>query len=668
MSAETKRLGSIEADDHRLTTYALGEMDDAERTAFEAEIAGNSDARSEIEAIRAAAGIVEAELKRAPGSLGAQQRAAIAAALEKRSSGPDGANVVPISAAAKKRGLIRGLWIAVPAVAAAAAFVFFVRSQATPEMSAHGHDVADVKRSGSASRPSPVGGKAHSDEMGAAAPAPLADGKSDSVASKAKRRVASRIDTQSPGIMDLPPAPGGPVSAESDGPLSENPFVETAKDPQSTFSIDVDTASYAVVRRSIETGRIPPPAVVRVEEMVNYFPYADPAPVDEAFGVTTTVASAPWAKEHRLLRVGLKGRDVPMKSRPASNLVFLLDVSGSMTGPDRLGLVKEGLKLLVRQLDERDHVSIVVYAGAAGLVLPPTPGSDKRTILDALDRLEAGGSTNGGQGIQLAYAQAAANFVTGGTNRVLLATDGDFNVGVAGKDALVSLAQEKAKEGVFLTVLGFGQGNLRDATLEQVADKGNGHYAYIDSLAEAKKVLVDQAAGTLLTIAKDVKIQMTFDPGAVKSFRLVGYENRMLSHQDFKDDKKDAGDIGAGHTVTALYEIVPQAKLSTQPSTQPSTRTLGKVALRFKMPDGQTSREVDFPVVDEGGTFEAAPVDFRFGAAVAGFGMKLRGSKHLGDFGFADAARIGEGALGDDVGGHRRGFVALVQKASSLQQ
>ena len=394
--------------------------------------------------------------------------------------------------------------------------------------------------------------------------------------------------------------------------------------------------------------------------MINSFPYSDRAPSDEAFAVTTAVAAAPWAEDHRLLRIGVKGREVPMKARSASNLVFLLDVSGSMMGPDRLGLVKEGMKLLVRQLGKSDRVSIVVYAGAAGLVLPPTPGSDRVTILEAIDRLQAGGSTNGGEGIQLAYAQAAASFVQGGTNRVLLATDGDFNVGVSGQDELIRLAQEKAKTGVFLTVLGFGQGNLRDSTLEQVADKGNGHYAYIDSLGEAKKVLVEQAAGTLVTIAKDVKIQIAFEPSAVRGFRLIGYENRILAHQDFADDNKDAGEIGAGHTVTALYEIVPASKEAK------AGTSLASLALRFKMPDGATSRQVDFPVIDGGGSFESAPVDLRFGAAVAGFGMKLRGSRLLGDFGFADASRIAECALGEDVGGHRRGFVALVQKAQAL--
>jgi Ca-activated chloride channel family protein len=371
------------------------------------------------------------------------------------------------------------------------------------------------------------------------------------------------------------------------------------------------------------------------------------------------VAAAPWAKDHRLVRVALKGREVSMASRPASNLVFLIDVSGSMNGENRIGLVKKGLSMLVEQLDARDRVAIVVYAGAAGLVLPPTPGNDKRAILGALDRLEAGGSTNGGQGIELAYAQAAASFVQGGTNRVILASDGDFNVGVSSREALVSLIQQKATTGVFLSVLGFGMNNLRDQTLEQIANKGNGQYAFIDSLAEARKVFVEQATGTLLTIAKDVKLQVTFKPEAVQSFRLIGYENRVMAHQDFANDAKDAGEIGAGHSVTAFYEVVPTA---------PGKGRLADVAVRFKMPDGATSRSLTFPIEDGGGAFEGASIDFRFGAAVAGFGMKLRGSRHAGDFGLADAARIAEGALGDDAGGHRRGFVELARKADATQR
>jgi Ca-activated chloride channel family protein len=337
----------------------------------------------------------------------------------------------------------------------------------------------------------------------------------------------------------------------------------------------------------------------------------------------------------------------------------LLDVSGSMAGADRLPLLKQSLSMLVDQLDERDRVSIVVYAGASGVVLEPTPGNRRDAIRSALDRLQSGGSTNGGQGIQLAYEMAARGFVEGGINRVILATDGDFNVGVTSRSDLVGLVENKAKGGTFLTVLGFGSGNLRDGTIESLADKGNGNYAYIDTLAEAKKVLVEQASGTLNTIAKDVKIQISFDRESVQSFRLIGYENRVLAHSDFDDDRKDAGEIGAGHRVTALYEVVPAHDVS------PGTH-LGEIALRYKMPDGATSRLGQAHVVDGGARFEEATTDFRFAASVAGFGMVLRGSPHRGDLDLATVKRLASGAVGDDPDGYRRGFVSLVERAALL--
>lgn len=680
------------ADDPRLTAYALGEMSADERRAFEAEIAGDAEAEREIASIAAAAELLRGEVRRGPDTLGEAQRRAIDEALAKREASPagggrpeaaptegaptePGARVVPITAAATKRqSRWRAVWIAVPAVAAAAGLLFVGQAQRSAEpvesraVAVGGPPGAaqDAPMSQKAEAAATAGPMAPPPPM-AAAPSPVSrsvEGKQGLEKAKSKADVPGArprpmsLHDEADGRIETP-RPPSPVVTEPSEPLPENEFVPTAKDPRSTFSIDVDTASYAVVRRSIENGALPHPSMVRLEEMINYFPYADPPPDDAPFRVATDVASAPWAPQHRLLRIALKGREVEMAKRPPSNLVFLLDVSGSMMGADRLGLVKQGLSMLVQQLDERDRVSIVVYAGSSGLVLPPTPGNDKRTILDALDRLEAGGSTNGGAGIQLAYGQAKAAFVKGGANRVILATDGDFNVGVSGKEELTALAANEAKSGVFLTVLGFGQGNLRDGTLEQIADKGNGQYAYVDSLAEAKKVLVEQASGTLLTIAKDVKIQVTFDPKTVQSARLVGYENRVLAHQDFADDTKDAGDVGAGHSVTALYEIVPVA-------TGAGTH-LADVALRFKLPDGATSRLLEVPVVDGGGSFEGASTDLRFGAAVAGFGMVLRGSRHRGDFGLADAARIAEGALGDDVGGHRRGFVTLARKAEALR-
>lgn len=347
-------------------------------------------------------------------------------------------------------------------------------------------------------------------------------------------------------------------NGESYSGIAESPFLQVLRDPLSTFSIDVDTASYSNVRRYLQGGSLPPRDAVRVEELINYFDYDYPLPTgDHPFSVNVEVAECPWEPQHRLARIGIKGMEFDDRTQPAANLVFLIDVSGSMNQPNKLPLVQESLGLLVNNLRRNDTVAIVVYAGASGLVLPPTNGGNRADILDAIARLQAGGSTNGGAGIQLAYDTAIQHFVEGGVNRVILATDGDFNVGVQNREELQRLIEVKAKSGVFLSVLGYGMGNLKDGTLEMLADKGNGNYAYIDTINEAQKVLVDQMGGTLVTIAKDVKIQVEFNPAQVGSYRLIGYENRMLAAQDFNDDRKDAGEIGAGHTVTALYEIVP---------------------------------------------------------------------------------------------------------------
>ena len=354
-------------------------------------------------------------------------------------------------------------------------------------------------------------------------------------------------------------------AAKAPPPIVDNAFQNVRNDPQSTFSIDVDTASYSNIRRSLNQNILPPKDDVRIEEMLNYFPYRDapPSDADEVpFAVHTEVAGCPWNAEHRLVRIGIAARPIDQSRRPPSNLVFLIDVSGSMDQADKLPLVKWGLQRLVEQLGENDRVAIVVYAGASGLVLPSTSCINKAQVMSAIDQLQAGGSTNGGAGIQLAYDLAAKKFIKNGTNRVILATDGDFNVGITDRDQLIKLIQAKAKSGVFLSVLGFGTGNLKDANLEQLADKGNGHYAYIDSPREAYRVLVEEMGSTLITVAKDVKIQVDFNPAQVAEFRLIGYENRIMAHQDFKDDTKDAGEIGAGHHVTALYEIVPRPATS----------------------------------------------------------------------------------------------------------
>jgi Ca-activated chloride channel family protein len=463
----------------------------------------------------------------------------------------------------------------------------------------------------------------------------------------------------------------------------ENNFLDTVGNPLSTFSIDVDTASYANLRRFLNDGQRPPRDAVRIEELVNYFPYHYPAPNDDKpFAASMEVANAPWNPQHRLVRIGLKGREISVADRPALNLVFLLDVSGSMDMPNKLPLVKDSMRLLIEKLKPTDRVAIAVYAGASGLALPSTPAAKKQEILAALDALAPGGSTNGALGIQLAYDIAKANFIEGGANRVVLCTDGDFNVGVTNQGDLTRLIEEKAKSGVFLTVLGFGMGNYKDDTLEKLADKGNGNYGYVDNAAEAKKLLADQLSGTLVTIAKDVKLQVEFNPDKVRSYRLIGYENRLLNKEDFNNDKIDAGEIGAGHTVTALYEVVPvgvdspdetpavdplkyQAKKAAKAAKSNGSSELLTLKIRYKAPDGLVSHKLEFPLVDSGAAFAAASQDFKFAAAVASFGMMLRESPHKGAVTFDSVLGWAEDGLGEDAGGYRHEFMDLVKKAKA---
>lgn len=465
--------------------------------------------------------------------------------------------------------------------------------------------------------------------------------------------------------------------------ISDNEFQRVSDAPLSTFSIDVDTASYAKVRQFLlEANRLPRPDAVRIEELVNYFDYGyAPPPADSThpFAVHVEVAQCPWNNDNRLARVALKGRELSGQ-RPQANLVFLLDVSGSMEQPNKLPLVIRGMKLLLGQLQERDRVAIVVYAGAAGLVLDSTPLSRRQEILSALDRLKAGGSTNGGEGIRLAYALARDHFVEGGVNRVILCTDGDFNVGTTGNDELLRLIERESKDHIFLSILGFGMGNHNDAMLEQVSNRGNGNYAFIDTAAEARKVLVHQLSGTLVTIAKDVKIQIEFNPLQVSGYRLIGYENRVLAAQDFNNDKKDAGEIGAGHEVTALYELVPAGKTidPVAPSIDPlryqqravptevaDSKELMMVKLRYKEPTGTTSVLLEHSVSEVGGTFEQGSETLRFAAAVAGFGMQLRNSPYKGKWQWSDVLLTAQGALGNDKYGLRSEFLELVQTAST---
>jgi len=472
----------------------------------------------------------------------------------------------------------------------------------------------------------------------------------------------------------------GVPGTEGYDPIPENPFVPVKRDPRSTFSIDVDTASYANVRRFLRKGQLPPRTSVRIEEMINYFRYDYEGPGSEhPFGTHVEVASCPWQPRHRLVRIGIKGREAEARETKARNLVFLLDVSGSMDEPDKLPLVKKALHLLVDQLGEDDRIAIVTYAGSSSLCLPSTRGHRRVEILDAIDRLSAGGSTNGGAGIELAYQQAAAGFVEGGVNRVILASDGDFNVGVTSRDGLIRQIEEKARGGVFLSILGFGEGNLKDSQMEQIADKGNGNYSYIDSLSEARKVLVHEMAGTLETIAKDVKIQIEFNPRNVQAFRLIGYENRKLAHRDFNDDRKDAGEIGAGHTVTALYEVIPAGveiagrdDLKYQPPVAEPTEEAAEdayrdelltVLLRYKQPAGSTSQLLEVPVKDAETSFEQASDDFRFAAAVASFGMLLRGSRFAGNASLELAYALARSGAENDRYGYRQEFLRVIDAA-----
>ncbi len=469
-----------------------------------------------------------------------------------------------------------------------------------------------------------------------------------------------------------------PESREAYDAIEENGFLQTLAQPQSTFAIDVDTASYSNVRRLIRSGVKPPKGAVRLEELVNYFPYEYNEPDGDApFSVATEIANCPWATDHQLLRVSLRGRSIGSENRKPCNIVFLLDVSGSMQAPDKLPLVKSALKMLVGELRGDDRIGVAVYAGGSGLVLDSTPVEQSQKILAALDSLEAGGSTNGGAGIQLAYKVALANRIDGGVNRVILCTDGDFNVGMSSDSALVDLIQTEAKKGVFLSVLGFGQGNIRDSTMEKLADKGNGNYAFIDSMLEARKVLVDQVGGTLVTIAKDVKVQIDFNPNHVGAYRLLGYENRKLENQDFRDDQKDAGEIGAGHTVTAFYELVPAGVESPtgsirppefveqKPSLASASDTMLTVNLRYKQPDSDSSRELQLRVTKQ---TEAKPAsgDFRFASSVLAYGMLLRDSQYSGKANWDWVISTAQENLGKDPSGLRTEFVQLAKSASRM--
>lgn len=492
-----------------------------------------------------------------------------------------------------------------------------------------------------------------------------------------QKEVASTMDA-----LIVLPAPAD--NTEEYSTIVENNFLPAKQNPLSTFSIDVDRASYSNVRRFIEQGTLPPADAVRLEEMVNYFDYDYQQPDNEdPVAVYTEMSACPWNNKHRLIHIGLKGKEIPVDNLPAANLVFLVDVSGSMQEQNKLPLVKASLKLLTDQLRDKDRVAIVTYAGAAGIALESTAGSKKEKIKEAIDKLDAGGGTAGAAGILQAYKIAHENFMgNGGNNRVILATDGDFNVGVSSDEALVSLIEKERKSNIFLTVLGFGTGNYKDFKMQQLADKGNGNHAYIDNMNEARKMLVKEFGSSLFTIAKDVKLQIEFNPKKVNAYRLIGYENRMLQKEDFNNDEKDAGEMGSGHTVTALYEIIPfgvkdgfadvdALKYQHEPKTKMTTDLTNEIMtikLRYKKPESNISKLITRAILDENKSIENTSDNFRFSASVAEFGLLLRNSQYKENSDYKHVIALAENAKGDDKEGYRAEFINLVKTASSLDK
>lgn len=735
------KISEFNQDDPRLTAYALGEMEPAERAEFEQWLQQHPEARKAVDEIRATATLLGDVLAEEPATVAEKSVTPIEAAAIISGRDPlklDGGPLVD-EYRQKRSKLLQfpALYYMTASLAAACfAVMFFTSAEYQAKEKKHyiemNEAMADAMRAKAASAESARRSELESraSETLAQAPrpavtfvAPSAPPPPMATAQDALVKL-ERFEVAGAPVAAAPAAEhasygqtlgGRPAAARMRAPLSvsgglvvpqtepsntesyahteENPFLSVAQNPLSTFSVDVDTASYANVRRFLQQKHLPPKGAVRIEEMVNYFPYRYAPPTDRApFAAHLEVASAPWAPEHRLVRIGLKGREVSDAARPKANLVFLLDVSGSMNEPDKLPLVKQSLRMMLEKLRADDRVAIVVYAGASGLALPSTPVREKAKIISAIDQLVAEGSTNGAAGIQLAYDIAKANFVTGGVNRVVLATDGDFNVGVSDESELTGLIQEKAKSGVFLSVLGFGMGNYKDSTLEKLADKGNGNYAYIDSLAEAKKTLVEQAGGTLVTIAKDVKLQVEFNPAVAQAYRLIGYENRLLRKEDFNNDKVDAGEIGAGHTVTALYEVIPvgvpmpeagsvdalkyQKTMTGGPRAEdrgrqgiaPAGDELLTLKVRYKEPTGDVSTKLEFPLRDTGKAFADASADFKFAAAVAAFGMRLKDSPHRGEASFAAIGEWAREGTGDDAGGYRAEFAQLVSEAATLAE
>ncbi len=719
----------IDRNDPRLTAYALGEMDAEERADFEQALAKDPAARAEVEAIQALGGRIRTEFAKSPApALTEAQRASVAKAARRRV--PLAILLMPVAAC-----LIGAVAYLVTRTAGAPA-VFeadeahtgYAQAEAPPAQprglrgpngavapvlrervdvpatveevpeAPHKAPAPGLREPGDPEPPPPPASAPGCPAPGPTTPAgpsvamvlEATGGDSGGAHARMAEELIRRLEVENAAfrddarfkkryaelLLELEQS-GLAFDREAYDRIRDNPFIRVADEDSSTFSIDVDTASYANVRRFLaQEHRLPPPDAVRVEEMINYFAYGYEPPAagsPHPFRIHVEVAACPWDAAHRLARVAIKGKVIDHRERPASNLVFLVDVSGSMDEPSKLPLVQASLRLLAESLGEKDRVAIVVYAGAAGLVLPST--GDKRQVVEAIERLRAGGSTAGAAGIELAYRVAAENFVKDGVNRVILCTDGDFNVGISDDGSLTRLIEEKAKTGVFLSVLGFGTGNYQDAKMQQLADKGNGNHAYIDSILEARKVLGEEMSATLVTIAKDVKVQLFFNPKTVAGFRLIGYENRLLAKQDFNDDTKDAGEIGAGHCVTALYEIVPAgSEVPGPPAVDKNpfvaeaeaaidAESLFQLRLRYKQPDGDASELLEQIVRDGAGTFDGATPDFRWAAAVAAFGMTLRGTAGMG----LDAVlEIAKGAAGDDK--YRREFLELVETAKLLSR
>lgn len=675
-------------DDPRLTAYALGELPATEAKEFEMEIKNDEIAKKEIESIQKQAGLLKTELsKESEPRLTFEQREEV---LPKEK---------------KSWFWSFGLGTAVTAMLAIVVYQNAFQTMNEGDLSQvdkvfnKADELLDVAEEEQVLADAAV--VEMKKEVAAPAKIAQARGRRVKLAKKksVQRTMAPMAESMSFGSADAmkggagfvggiiapQPIPGGPANTESYTEAKYNEFIRVIDNPLSTFSIDVDTASYSNMRRFVNNGTLPPKDSVKVEEFINYFNYKYPAPKgDTPFSVNMEVAASPWNKDYKLVRVGLKGKEIALHERPTSNLVFLLDVSGSMSAPNKLPLLKESMKMLLRKLDERDRIAIVVYAGASGLVLKSTPANKKVEILRSLNNLQAGGSTNGGAGIELAYKTAMEGYVKGGINRVILATDGDFNVGTTGRGQLLELIKEKAKSKIFLTVLGLGMGNYKDDTLETLAQNGNGNYAYIDNMNEAKKVLNEDLSGTLMTIAKDVKIQVEFNPEKVSAYRLVGYENRMLKARDFNDDKKDAGEIGAGHTVTAFYEVVPAGvefkgpgidKLKYQKVAEKKAETpkltgskeMLTVKLRYKAPEGDKSKKIEFPLVDTNKKFDSASEDFRFAAAVATYGQILRKDERV-ELKLSDVLSMAKKSKGEDKYGYRQEFLELVELASEIKK